>query len=359
MKPPLQRLALGLLVGLALAWTPSLGSAQPAAPEKVKFDTVDQVTLEGTFYPSAKGKKSPCVLLLHKISGNSQQAGWDDLAKELQKNDFAVLSFDFRGHGNSVNVGKEFWAFPLIPNKNLVKGFHPQNPKLKIGHKDFANEYFVHLVNDIAAAKLYLDRRNDAGDCNSSNLVLIGAEDGAALGALWMAAECYRYRIINFKPDTSAESKDVTCAVWLSFNPTVGGRALPVRDWLVHAAREQKVPMAFFYGDKDTPSETKAKDYLKAIKGGKEAPEFTGEQKIAKAEKLAGHGLLSKDLETTSWLIEKYLKPLFKDRGKEWEKHDPEAKEYAWAFPGSRPIQAKRKDEKALLPLPINYLIPR
>src|SRR5262249_52011401 len=99
------------------------------------------------------------------------------------------------------------------------------NPKTKIGYADFQPGYYPHLVNDIIAAKQYLDRRSDGGDCNSANLVVIGAEDGATLGALWLASECYLYRApqeFPLKLEKHPELKDVACAVWLSMSPTLG-----------------------------------------------------------------------------------------------------------------------------------------
>src|SRR5204863_6624589 len=94
---------------------------------------------------------------------------------------------------------------------------------------DFSRGYLPHLVDDIAAAKRFIERRyNDAGECNAANTVLIGAEDGATLGALWLASETKRYRIIpvgirgekNDKP----ESKDVVACAWLNISPTLGSR---------------------------------------------------------------------------------------------------------------------------------------
>ena len=59
-----------------------LGSHQSCgqAPtvEKVRFDTVDRVTIRGTFYASSKGTKAPCALLLHDLRANRGIAGWDD-----------------------------------------------------------------------------------------------------------------------------------------------------------------------------------------------------------------------------------------------------------------------------------------
>src|SRR5690348_5048282 len=97
----------GWLAGLALVAIPVAGRAADA--ERVKFYTYDQVELHGTFYMGDLGNKSPCVLLLHALGASSDQEGWADLAKKLQKEHFAVLAFDFRGHGESVAVQPVFW----------------------------------------------------------------------------------------------------------------------------------------------------------------------------------------------------------------------------------------------------------
>src|SRR5262249_22668350 len=45
--------------------------------ERVHFETVDQVELNGTFWPSTKGRKAACVILLHKLNGKgSHEEGW-------------------------------------------------------------------------------------------------------------------------------------------------------------------------------------------------------------------------------------------------------------------------------------------
>jgi len=99
----LSRLAVALpLAGMLL----SPVQVQAQKMDRVKFETYDGVELHGTFYPSNKGQKAVTVLLLHKINGKSAQDGWDRLAKALQKEDFAVLSFDFRGHGDSTNIAQ-------------------------------------------------------------------------------------------------------------------------------------------------------------------------------------------------------------------------------------------------------------
>src|SRR5262245_19076486 len=75
---------------------PVTDSTNLRPPCRVQFESADKVQLHGVFYPSPLRKDAACVLLLHRIGGNSQQEGWDALATELQRNGFAVLRFDFR-----------------------------------------------------------------------------------------------------------------------------------------------------------------------------------------------------------------------------------------------------------------------
>src|SRR5947208_12742517 len=81
--------------------------------ENIKFDSVDGVELRGNFYAASKAK-APAVLMLHRYGGNRQ--GWENLAEELQKKGFAVLTFDYRGHGESTKVTPDFWKFPANTN---------------------------------------------------------------------------------------------------------------------------------------------------------------------------------------------------------------------------------------------------
>src|SRR5437867_3225372 len=130
-----------------------------------------------------------------------------------------------------------------------------------VSHLDFPVAYLPNLVNDIAAAKRFIERRyNDAGECNGSNIVLIGAEDGATLGTLWLASETRRYRILPVgiagQKAERPESKDVVACVWLNMSNSIGkynvGNAL--RGWIKDAGntRDSKVPMAFMFGKDNT-----------------------------------------------------------------------------------------------------------
>ncbi len=289
--------------------------------ERVRFDTFDRVTLRGTFYAGTKGTKSPCVLLLHPIGGSSAQEGWDGLAKTLQAKGFAVLAFDFRGHGDSKEVDPNtFWR---MGQNAKLKGYSAVKPRNEISYKDFTAFYHhLTLVNDIAAARRYLDTRNDSQECNSANVVVIGAESGATLGALWLATEWQRRTGPPPLPGVPPPAKgsfagqEVNCAIWLSIAPTVGIFKAPVESWVRHPSVKEKIPMYFLYGadDKKTASYVQrlAYDTLKA-KTDKKLAKLTGVKSI-EGTKLSGRDLLSKGLETQD-LIVKYLEKVLSDNG--------------------------------------------
>src|SRR5579871_5903348 len=105
------RLATLVCAALGLTLLPTPARAQNAKSEGITFETFDKVELQGDWYPSPKeGKKSPAALLLHKLGPNCDRKQMAPLAEALQAGGYAVLTFDFRGHGASTGVTPEdFW----------------------------------------------------------------------------------------------------------------------------------------------------------------------------------------------------------------------------------------------------------
>jgi pimeloyl-ACP methyl ester carboxylesterase len=175
------------------------------AAKQVSIETIDKVELKGKFYP-AKGKDATCVMLLHALGESSDNKEWNNFAKKLQEKGYAVLTFDFRGHGESTAVQpgmpnpknpklsvRGFWDEDL--NRQGVKGLALNKPRpTEIKYADFAPTYYPVLCNDIAAARQFLDEQPDV---NSNNLILIGAKDGATVGALWLNSEFHRFRYLS------------------------------------------------------------------------------------------------------------------------------------------------------------------
>jgi non-lysosomal glucosylceramidase len=79
----------------------------PAGAEAVQLTTADGVALAGLYYaPSVEA--APGVLLLHQRGGRKEN--WASFAQLLQKNGYAVMTVDFRGHGQSKGVVNWFGA---------------------------------------------------------------------------------------------------------------------------------------------------------------------------------------------------------------------------------------------------------
>jgi alpha-beta hydrolase superfamily lysophospholipase len=332
----MQRLALGrlacsIVVGFVMGGWSQTGHT--AEPDRVKFDTYDQVEIHGTYFPGDSGNKSPCALLLHALGGSSREEGWDNLAKELQKKHFAVLLFDFRGHGESTTVNMDFWR--LDPNSRSLKGYKPGKLKDQISYKDFTTQLnWLSLVNDIEAAKRFLDRKNDGGECNSGNLTVIGAESSAALGLLWIAMqwapEWQRFRNAPVLSPLAVNrnqigGQDISCAVWLSFSPQIAvDRAkftLHPDSWLASPVRE-KVPLYFLYGEQDSKAKSTALHlYDNVLHARKDKKLKLTAEKAIKNTKLAGRELLASP--DTMELVPAYVSKVLEDRGFNlWSKRD-------------------------------------
>jgi len=302
-----------LFAGFLVALLPSASRADVPKAQKVLLETFDKVQLTGSWYASgADATKSPVVLLLHKIGGSCQQEGWEALAQLLQEKGFAVLALDFRGHGDSKNVKPmDFWN--VRHNINGIRGGN--RTKDAIDWKEFTPAYYPMLVNDIAAAKQFLEQKNNARECNISDLYVVGAEEGAGLAMLWMASEFTRRKrgINQFGQvafNTEPEGKDLAALVCLSVRGNLGAGNVGVRlnpAAIFGNAKMRELPMCFFYGAEDASARSFATTvYDRTLNAERLKLKLTYKIEMEKT-KLAGHELLGKKALGTEELIGKYL----------------------------------------------------
>lgn len=326
------RLCGGLLLALVLCWS-AMVQAQAvkstSGQENVVFDTVDQVELKGTWYTGSRGPKSPCVLLLHELGGDSHQEGWADLAVELQKKGFAVLAFDFRGHGESTTVTPPiFYSDPINKSLRSAKSNKVGN---KITSKDFTNaQHYLMLLNDLCAAKRFLDRKNNTSECNSREIILVGAESGATLGAIWTGLEWQRHETVRH-PLTQAvisrnpepEGKDIVGAVYLSISPTLNTAKLSLEPYFKSPVRD-KVPIYFLTGEQDKNAAFAKRLHDQVLRAHNDKTmKLTGLKSIPGSNKSSGRALLGKKSLGTEGLIAAYLEKLMEERGAiTWSKKD-------------------------------------
>ncbi len=347
-----------LLACVLLGQTP--GHAQQAASEAVNIVTVDGVKLKGLFYPSA-GKSAPTIIMLHPIGeGKTMKAPeWKSLAESLQKAGYSVMMFDFRGHGDSTFVDDKFWTYK--PNMANVK---LKDPKMKeeIDVKDYIKQgkaYLPILVNDIAAVRSYLDRRNDNNkDCNTSSIIVIGADAGATLGALWINSEWYRYKYTpdpKFPPAielkkaanyTDCAGNDIIGAVFLTIQPDLEKRPVSITKLLQSSCKVHGMAAAFFCGEKDEKAHGFAKTLEKDLKLKTKKHDYIGA--VPLKTNLTGIKLLQKGLGTDKAIVD-YLALFADDRKVEPSVRDFPNTNYRWKMPnGSLPAREKKGENNLL-----------
>jgi hypothetical protein len=333
---------------LALTEAPPAAQARQNNPDEVSFDTADGVRLKGLFHKSATGDKqgNAVVVLLYSPGPDRtmlKPGDWPGLTKTLNDAGFHVFRFDWRGHGKSTDITDTdlFWRNGITGgwNNRYIRGANKKPVKSSLDVKaDLGDRspYFPCYVNDLAAARVYLDQKNDEGGLNSSSIYLIGAGDTATLGMLWLTAEWFRPAVhptlgggVQFKvvptPGIVADpeaGRDIAGAVWLS-----AARPPMVRDTTVQNLPKISMkmrdvnPMLFLYGEKDTAAASQSKfffDNVLVAKGNRAIGVKELEQTFLTAvpkTSLNGVNLLGKNGELgTEDTILKYLAARQKDR---------------------------------------------
>lgn len=251
-----------LVLGMFLV-TFLMGSAKQAygqaKEEDVAIPTADGLRLIGVWYPGGQGKQSDCVVFVHADKMNTQKGPWAAAAKALQAKGFSVLTFDMRGHGKST-TGKTISDAKLFANRdyfplNRLSGTPTNYEQIKgIDHKSFRPGYYPFLIQDLTAARRFLDTRNDAGECNSGRIHFIVDRDSASLALLFVCYEWLRNGINPTAPGLPAPNHnagtDIVSMVFLSprISPSQGVRSggyKAAQDRDIYSGLQEKVAMAF------------------------------------------------------------------------------------------------------------------
>jgi len=317
------------------------GTKDGAKGEPVKITTVDGVDLHGMFFPSSK-KDAPTVILLHTLGENGHNKNYLSFAEGMQ-GDYSVMTFDFRGHGKSKDIDPAiFRKFPQ--NQRIGNG-----KKTTIEFTEFGKEYYPVLCNDIAAVKAFLDRKNDTGACNTSSTILVGAETGATLGAIWLNAQWSLYRLVpnaiaGLAPQIAkdSEGKDVIACVWLSISPKLGSHDITLSRALAVPVKLNGTATVFIYGDQDSEGKSRALALEKALKDTKDPKHrYIASYAVDGNTKLKGMKLLSPELKTKKE-IALYLDEVVSKKGAESIKRDFRTTDFVWRA-GGVPAPAKTR----------------
>jgi len=121
-----------------------------AGGKDCRFTTTDSVEIIGSFWMPDR-EHAPALILLHMLGRD--RSTWDDFAEKLVNQGYAVVSIDFRGHGESTKQGDK-----------------------TLNYKEFSDDDFRKMTLDVQPVLDFLrnDRRID-----STRIVIIGASIGA------------------------------------------------------------------------------------------------------------------------------------------------------------------------------------
>jgi predicted esterase len=294
--------------------------------ETIRCQTADGVELVGDFYkpPENVGKRAPCVILLHAVGPNREAASRKDfgeLPKKLQQGGFAVVTFDFRGYGESRTVDPQKYARA----HRLAVGSAVSR---KIDSKNFRTvQEFANLANDLVAIKIHLNKLNNEGLCNAHQVALVGIEQGALVGLMWLYNENVdESRIKDVRAARMGvakyEGEDVLGVVWISMNGMLYKNRLDNRaiaKWMT-VVRSHTATLAF-YGQNDRDSKSFWDIFVKVVKPDREKDSYeTTDVKRLKNTNLTGQKLL----DSAAFDVEKdllaFLKLVLKSN-KPWETH--------------------------------------
>jgi hypothetical protein len=252
----------GLIIGALIAGLAALcgAPAQVGAQDKkdpkggknkedikdflVGVGTSDGLSLNGYFFRGVTiDKQQPDAVIMVPAPGSKINEAWISLAQALSKKNFSVLLMDWRGCGlngpDGIGAGarvvedtNKFWK-ERYNGELLMKGQKGtieskglaydkiQRSDARIRYMDFA------LMNDLQAARFFLDKQNDSGKCNTSRTWIISEKDGASVALAFIAAEFQRNTKYDPKTnifDTSLQfksaGKDYAGIVALSYSPS-------------------------------------------------------------------------------------------------------------------------------------------
>jgi pimeloyl-ACP methyl ester carboxylesterase len=180
MMSPLRRTPFGgnklwmaALAGAVLALPAGGVSAQPPAKKNLRAEEKTLVTKMGislkiTYFPSNAGEEAPVAVLLHGKAGN--RLVWKDFAVLLQQNDFAVVTVDLSGHGES---GTRF------PKPAASGGKKAETGTLRPA------EYQAMVADDLEAVKKFLFDEHQKKLLNMTKLAIAAADFSSAVAIVF------------------------------------------------------------------------------------------------------------------------------------------------------------------------------
>jgi hypothetical protein len=218
-----------LIAGSALLSSARNCSGQPAEPSVVRIETADGLNLWGKWFQGGKSNKSDTVIMVHAYGKECSKGPWEDLAKALQKEDFSVVMFDMRGHGESAkSLALNDWKKFCDEQYNKYSGYalNPKASTQEIRREKFNAAYYPYLINDLAAVRRFVDKKNDSSNCNSGRIFIIAEGSICPLVMMWASTEFLRNgvypAVVGANAPEHPAGKDIAGMIFLSWANSAG-----------------------------------------------------------------------------------------------------------------------------------------
>lgn len=280
-----------LLLTVLLPATVALAKAKetendgPPEPITVTRTTRDGVELSIRYFPGTEDENTIPIMIIH--DWNEEGSDYEEVARFLQSQGYAVAVPDLRGHGNStqrVNTrsGK---------SENLV----PE----KLRSRDMINI----IRNDLEETKRFLLQENNEKKLNLQKLCIIGIGRGSLFALNYAVKDWSHKDLVGFK-----QGKDIKAIVLIS--PVLSSRGLSAKNAVEHAAFEGHISMLIVAGNNKSALKN-AKYIYNRLKN----PLTVNDNDISKSTlflkekdtKLKGHKLLTEPELNTQEIVNAFI----------------------------------------------------
>jgi pimeloyl-ACP methyl ester carboxylesterase len=240
--------------------------------------------LSAAYYPpKIVSRNAPVVLLIHERERSSKDFEESiaelkklSLAEELQKQGYAVLAVDYRGHGAST------------PRRTLAKSEWPK------------------VVDDLQLAYYCLIDRHNRDELNLAKLGVVALGDGANVAAAWA----------SMGGGVSSEGRASDLGALVLISPMVDAQSQGVLAKPNIAALAARVPLDLLVGERDAASAGLVDDGPASVKA------LVKRHRLNKVETfpsaLHGYKLLQFEPSLTNSLFQ-FLDATIKSKGDEWD----------------------------------------
>lgn len=289
MRPCISPKVTSMVLGLALVWgSAAFGQAPPkASSQDFTLVTKDNMDIKITYFKSTALQEAPVVILLHGKGGN--RLVWKAFAEQLQKIDFAVITVDLRGHGESAGGGEASDKKPDTPKKG---------------------ELAAMAALDLDAVKKFIFEEHQNKQLNMNKLGIV-ASDITAIVALGFTELDWEKTPFDDAPTPALRTprgQDVQAIALLSPEGSGANKTLGI-------IRNLRRPVLIIAGSKNATDLKEAKKMFEILAPKKEGFEFMYLEQYD--SKLRGTDLLGKGLKTEQHLGTFLIKHV-KEARSEW-----------------------------------------